>query len=38
MSKICLLVLLALLLVATGCASHSGTRDYLPGKGWVPND
>jgi hypothetical protein len=39
MSKICLLLLLAALLVAVGCASPpSGSREYIPGKGWVPND
>ncbi len=40
MSKLCLLLLLAAtLLVAAGCATeHSGSRDYIPGKGWVPND
>lgn len=40
MSKFCLLLLLAtLLLGAAGCASqHSGSREYIPGKGWVPND
>jgi len=38
MSKLCLLLLLAGLLLASGCASHSGSREYIPGKGWVPND
>jgi hypothetical protein len=39
MSKLCLLVLLAAALLAGGCASpHSGSREYIPGKGWVPND
>jgi hypothetical protein len=39
MSKLCLLLLLAVaLLVTAGCANHSGSRDYIPGKGWVPND
>jgi len=40
MSKLCLLLLLAGLLVAagTGCATHSGSREFIPGKGWVPND
>jgi hypothetical protein len=37
MSKLCLLLLLAAMLVLVGCA-HSGSRDYIPGKGWVPND
>jgi hypothetical protein len=39
MSKLCLLFLLAALIFAVGCASKSsGSRDYIPGKGWVPND
>ncbi|HXJ58060.1 MAG TPA: hypothetical protein VNU68_15505 [Verrucomicrobiae bacterium] len=36
------LPLLALLLAAglalAGCRSHSGSREFIPGKGWVPND
>ena len=31
-------MLAAVLLVAAGCATHSGSREYIPGKGWVPND
>jgi hypothetical protein len=39
MSKLCLLLLLAGILVAAGCASPpSGSREYIPGRGWVPND
>jgi hypothetical protein len=39
MIKIALLVVLAVALVAgTGCKSHSGSREFIPGKGWVPND
>jgi hypothetical protein len=39
MSKLCLLLILAVMLVAAaGCATHSGSREYIPGKGWVPND
>ena len=40
MSKICVLILLLLTLGAglSGCKSHSGSREYIPGKGWVPND
>ncbi len=40
MSKLCLLLLLAALLtIVAGCESpHSGSRDFIPGKGWVPND
>lgn len=31
-------LLLALGLVfTTGCKTKSGSREYIPGKGWVPN-
>jgi len=37
-----LLLLLALLAgtlaLSVGCKSSSGSRDFIPGKGWVPND
>jgi hypothetical protein len=33
-----LCLLLAALLVVAGCKTHSGSREYIPGKGWVPND
>jgi hypothetical protein len=38
MSKICLLLLLALALVIAGCASDTdpGSREFVPGKGWTP--
>jgi hypothetical protein len=37
MSKVCILLLLAGLLVSVGCKSKpSGSREYIPGKGWVP--
>jgi len=35
---ILLLLLLAVLLAPTGCRSPSGSREFIPGKGWVPND
>jgi hypothetical protein len=38
MSKLCLLLAIAAMLVAAGCASHSGSREFDPNKGWVPND
>jgi hypothetical protein len=40
MSKLILLFLLVAALVAgaTGCKTHSGSREFVPGKGWVPND
>ncbi|MDB6019096.1 MAG: hypothetical protein JWR19_3585 [Pedosphaera sp.] len=38
MSKICLLLLLAVALVASGChCTNPGSREFVPGKGWVPN-
>ncbi|MGC3960355.1 MAG: hypothetical protein QM813_21240 [Verrucomicrobiota bacterium] len=41
MKKICALLLLALIgLSLTGCqsAKHSGSREYVPGKGWLHTD
>jgi hypothetical protein len=39
MSKIVvLLVLVAALVMASGCKSHSGSREYTPGKGWTHTD
>jgi hypothetical protein len=39
MSKLCIiLVLLAALVIGAGCKSHSGSKEYIPGKGWVPAD
>jgi hypothetical protein len=36
---ILLLLLAALAVGVSGCKSnHSGTYDYIPGKGWLPND
>jgi len=31
-----LLLGLAVALLAEGCASDKGSREYMPGKGWVP--
>jgi len=31
-----LLLALGAVLVAAGCASDKGSREYIPGKGWVP--
>ena len=40
MKRVLLLVLLAVVVVlgTTGCCNHSGSREFIPGKGWVPND
>jgi hypothetical protein len=38
MNKLLLLAFLAVVLVASsGCKSHSGSREYAPGKGWQQN-
>ncbi len=31
-----ILLLLAVVLVAGGCCCQSGSREFVPGKGWVP--
>jgi hypothetical protein len=33
-----LLLAAVLAVVAAGCSTSSGSREYIPGKGWVPND
>ncbi len=33
-----MILLLAAMLWATGGCAHSGSREYVPSKGWVPND
>ena len=39
MRKIYLIaLLLAVLTIGAGCKTHSGSREYVPGNGWVPND
>lgn len=39
MSKLFLILAIAVSLVAltSGCKSHQGSREYIPGKGWLPN-
>lgn len=37
MAKYIVILLLALLMAGSGCQSKSGSREYIPGKGWVPN-
>jgi hypothetical protein len=38
MKKILMLVVVAAVVVTfnSGCKSHSGSREFIPGKGWVP--
>ena len=38
MKKILLLALLTVVAVSlnSGCKSHSGSREFIPGQGWVP--
>ena len=39
MSKICALLALVLALAAAGCACpNTGSREFIPGKGWVPTN
>jgi hypothetical protein len=36
MKPLLLLALLAVVLVATGCQTDKGSREFIPGKGWMP--
>jgi hypothetical protein len=36
MAKYIVLFLVTLLLALSGCSTPSGSREYVPGKGWVP--
>jgi predicted small secreted protein len=39
MKRICLwIVLLAVAVVASGCQTHSGSREFIPGQGWKHTD
>lgn len=38
MRKYLLLILLGVLVAVSGCKSSSGSREYVPGKGWIQND
>lgn len=40
MRKYILIALLALTLatIVSGCATHSGSREFVPGKGWIYTD
>jgi hypothetical protein len=31
------LILAATFFAGTGCKTKSGSREFIPGKGWVPN-
>ena len=37
MGKYILVIVMALILAGAGCKTKSGSREYIPGKGWVPN-
>lgn len=37
MAKICLLLMLAAAVLAGGCCTKTGSREYTPGQGWTPN-
>jgi len=34
MSKLCLLLVILVVVVAAGCASDSGSKEFAPGQGW----
>lgn len=34
---ICVL-LVAMVVLVSGCCNGTGSREFIPGKGWVPND
>jgi hypothetical protein len=38
MTKVLLIILVGFLVLETGCCNHSGSREFIPGKGWVPSD
>lgn len=39
MKRVAMLTILAAILATTfGCKSSSGSREFVPGRGWVPND
>jgi predicted small secreted protein len=38
MTKFLLLILVVVLVTVSGCETHSGSREYVPGKGWIQND
>jgi len=34
--RICLLLLAIVVVAAAGCRTSSGSREFIPGKGWRP--
>ena len=39
MKNLCALILLAVVVFGiNGCKSSSGSREFIPGKGWIHND
>jgi hypothetical protein len=36
MSKLTILAVAVLLLATAGCKHNMGSREFIPGKGWVP--
>jgi predicted small secreted protein len=38
MAKYLLLILILAALAVSGCKTSSGSREYIPGKGWIEND
>jgi hypothetical protein len=36
MLRLFIFALLAVSLLVTGCKSNSGSREFIPGRGWVP--
>jgi hypothetical protein len=37
MTKYLLLIVLAVVVAGTGCKTKSGSREFIPGKGWKSN-
>jgi hypothetical protein len=38
MSKLILLAMLLAALAIVGCETNKGSREFIPGKGWVPTE
>jgi predicted small secreted protein len=37
MSKLFLVIVLMAAVVLVGCKTNKGSREFIPGSGWVPN-